>query len=354
MTTWTPIAILPNLYAKTALDGDVIALVLSNDPRVVVFCKTNPKFALFLSRFRNAFDLSLSPVVMLARDDVTSKLVHTDAYQSFRDIAACSVIPFARALSVVYPNSSHIWYSDSFWLYPYTYNAQTEYLSLSTPALGAINVVDNFHGQSMPELPEMELTDIDFPLFNALLKRWAKVYLEGRQTWKDRALFRSLNMAFSASQLPSGAGTILYDVGRCVGLWVSAFEILAHPKTEKSDITKIYPLLEKVSYIDPKIKQRRYAPYTARVSRPWPRRNLPCWLYSKLYQARNDFLHGNPIKKNVLNPKQAKAGLFVAGPLLFRLALTSFLNLKPEQPQGKRFQINSQHMIERALLRTRK
>jgi hypothetical protein len=347
MTKWTPIAILPNLFAKTALEGEVIALAPSHDPRIPEFSKSNPKFELFLSRFKNAFDRALAPIVMIARDDVTSKLLRTDAYQTFRDIVAISIIPYARALTVVYPNSSHIWYSSSFWLYPYTFNPQTEYLTLSTPALSSANVVDNFYGQSTPELSEMELTDIDLPLFAALMCRWKKVFIEGKQAWPERALFRSLNMAYNASQLPSGAGTILFDVGRCIGLWVSAFEILAHPKIERSDILKVYPLLETISYVDSSIGKRRFSPYTPRMKKPWPKRNLPCWIYSKLYQARNDFLHGNPIRKNILNPKKATAGLFVIGPLLFRLALTSFLKLPPEQP--RRFQTNYQHMIERGV-----
>jgi hypothetical protein len=68
-------------------------------------------------------------------------------------------------------------------------------------------------------------------MFEALFRRWKRHYLARGRLWSDRALFRSLNMAANAAQLPGGIDTTLYDLGRMTGLWVSAFEILAHPHT---------------------------------------------------------------------------------------------------------------------------
>ena len=72
----------------------------------------------------------------------------------------------------------------------------------------------NFHGQASPEVPIMQLDDLDEPLFQALLDRWKRHHLGKRQRWQDRALFRSLNMEMQAAQLPAGMGTTLYDLGR--------------------------------------------------------------------------------------------------------------------------------------------
>jgi hypothetical protein len=208
-------------------------------------------------------------------------------------------------------------------------SGDNQHLTLSTPALLGFHVVEEFHGQSSPELPVMELIDVDEPLFEALLLRWKRHYLGLRKRWQDRALFRSLNMAAQAAQIPAGVGTTLYDLGRMSALWVSAFEILAHPRNENSGLRRVYPLFERVSYLDRNVGQRRYAAFMNqdRNKNPWPRRPLPCWLYGKLYQARCDFLHGNPLGAKPLYPRGSKVNLFWLAPSLYRLALTGFLGL---------------------------
>ena len=169
--------------------------------------------------------------------------------------------------------------------------------------------------------------DLDKPLFEALMSRWKRYYVGKRQRWSDRALFRSLNMASQAAQMPAGMDATVYDLGRMISLWVSAFEILAHPRTSKSGPIQVYGLLERVSYLDRKVDRRAYMWRKPQGKKVWPRRPLPCWLYSKLYQTRCDFLHGNPIKISRLNTKGAKVGLFWIAPSLYRLALTGFLGL---------------------------
>jgi hypothetical protein len=70
--------------------------------------------------------------------------------------------------------------------------------------------------------------DVDTPLLNALLERWRVRYGTKRPQWSDRALFRSLNMAAAASKMPAGVDLTTFSIGRNIGLWVSAFEILTH------------------------------------------------------------------------------------------------------------------------------
>jgi hypothetical protein len=307
---------------------------------------------------------------------VISQLDRPDPIMSFRDLVAMSVVPYARSLNSVYNTSNRIVYSNSFWLYPWITGRDTEYLVASTPAFQGVHVVEQFHGQSSPEISVMELReqDIDKPLFEELLRRWKRYYLRKRQSWQDRALFRSLNMANQAAQLPAGVGTILYDLGRMVALWVSAFEILAHPRTEDSGLRRVYPLLERVSYWDRNVGRRRYAAYMPRgkkrkkPTKPSPRRPFPCSLYGKLYQARCDFLHGNPIHDNALHPNGSKLSLFWVAPVLYRLALTGFLELPGanKRPKGSTTRLDgnyldrlltravtTQNIMERALLQLR-
>jgi hypothetical protein len=141
-------------------------------------------------------------------------------------------------------------------------------------------------------------------------------------------------MAVQAGSIPANVPTI-FDLGRSISLWVSAFEILSHPRVEWASLFTVYRLFEGVDYCDRNVGRRQYAAYVPerekakrkRAGLKLARYPLPCWIYGKLYQARNHFLHGNPIPKNALSPKGTKNGLFWLAPSLYRLALTGFLDL---------------------------
>lgn len=217
----------------------------------------------------------------------------------------------------------------------------------------------------------MQIDDFDQPLFDALLARWRRHYLGNRARWSDRALFRSLNMAFHAAALPAGVGVTLFDLGRSVSLWVSALEILSHPRVTKAGLSTVYPLFERIAYCDQQVGRRQYSAYNLNQKKnvKEPRRPLPCWMYGKLYQARNHFLHGNRVSIKTLSPTGVQTGLFWLAPSLYRLALSSFLGLVADRGlpywasdeykrkpslRAKRRTYDRQQMIERALLRIRK
>jgi hypothetical protein len=364
---WIPVAVLPNLYTRRTVEGEIVALAPAPDARIQAFLSAHPKFGEFLSRFTDTFHVPLEPVVFIVREDVIPKFRDTQgALLSFRDLVALSVVPYARSHGLVYGRSDRIMYANSFWLHPWMIDNDT--LAASTPAFAGVHVVEEFHGKASPELPVMQFDELDTPLFDALLVRWKRHYLGRRQRWQDRALFRSLNMACQAAQLPAGMGTTLYDFGRIAALWVSAFEILAHPRTDNSGLRHVYPLLERVSYLDRKVRRKSYVAYMGRTKKPWPRRTLPCWLYGRLYRGRNAFLHGNPVSPKTLQPRNLKVSLFWLAPTLYRLALTGALNLSfpRKAPKGAtdaqigefvaaRMDFNEHQMLaERAPLRARK
>lgn len=367
MANWVPVAVLPNLYTRKTVEGEVVALTPPGDVRVKAFSAEHPMLGKFLSRFTDTFRVPLEPVVPIVREDIVAKFTDTQgALLSFRDLVTLCVVPYARSNVLVYGRSDRINYANSFWLHPWMIDNDT--LAASTPAFAGVHVVEEFHGQSSPELPLMQLDELDEPLFAALLARWKRHYLGKRQRWQDRALFRSLNMACQAAQLPAGKGPTLYDLGRVAALWVSAFEILAHPRVEGSGLRYVYPLFEKVFYCDRKVRGRKYVAYMGRAKKPWPRRTVPCWLYGRLYQGRNAFLHGNPVSPKTLQPGDLKVSLFWLAPSLYRLALTGALNLSfsKKLPKGATSQQISefasarmdfydyQTIAERALLRARK
>jgi len=329
MDEWTPFFLLPNLEASRVIECDgIAALVPPGDGRVTAVCSAHPKFKEFLSRFRNTFGQQIWPSVLMLSANAPNTYRDVEAIASFRDLVSLSVIPRARALTLKYPQRHHeITYSDTFSIYPWTLDKNYEYMSSYTPSGISLHVVEEFSGQSSPEisLKSLQTGDVDEPLMLALLKRWRIRYSGKSVTWKDRALFRSLNMANQASQAPGGTDTTYYDVGRSIALWISAFEILAHPPNANANLQVVCELLEKVKWDNASLTARRYKTYEGRNKST--RRILACSIYGELYKVRNDFLHGNRVTPSRLRFKRTTNPLGHYAACLYSMALTRAASL---------------------------
>jgi hypothetical protein len=164
-------------------------------------------------------------------------------------------------------------------------------------------------------------------LLDQLLLRWERRYGTTKPEWSDLALFRSLNMAFAASQIPAGIDLTQFHMGRSIALWVSAFEILTHSGTD----VKLYDVYERIAGLPWKQKAtraKRYKPHKWKKKGP-----LGCWIYGAIHHARNDFLHGNPVDRNRLIVRKSKRNLFSYAAPLYRMALAGFLPI-PTPPRG--------------------
>jgi hypothetical protein len=120
----------------------------------------------------------------------------------------------------------------------------------------------------------------------------------------------------------------MYDIGRCVALWVSAFEILSPAKS--SAFFSVYETLKKVEYGLTDVNSSIYEAHGFKTTNKTE--ILPCWIYGELYKARNDFLHGNPITGERLTVKHSRRSLYIYAAVLYRLALTGFLDLSFKTP----------------------
>jgi len=187
-----------------------------------------------------------------------------------------------------------------------------------------VHLLQEFEGQSFPEQSQASIMerDIDFPLARELLNRWIVRFSEDAVEWKDKALFRSLNMANEAGRIPALTAATFYDVGRSLALWVSAYEILAHPGgTGESNFATVSATLESVRWCNAKLS----APtHTIRGKTP-QQKPLASWICKKVYDLRNDFLHGNDVEGAALTLNGKVIIDFAA--CLYRLALTGFLGL---------------------------
>lgn len=362
---WLPILLLPNIDLKMAVESKFALLAGLSDPRVQLVAAKIPAFAKFAGQFTDAFGRRVTPSVLLLSKAAPPRFFRIDALASFRDLVTTSVIPFNRSLWLQYRTLPKVAFSNSFSLYPWSLSKDLKNLTLNTSAMLAIDGVDKFRGQSSPELSTNDLQEGDFDssLLETLTQNWQQAYSKRNPPWKLKALFRSLNMANQAAQIPTSAEVSFYDAGRCIALWVSAFEILVHPGPGQSaNRNLVLSLIEQVKWEVESLSRRRYKVRERNGSST--KRVFASSLYARLNWLRNQFLHGNEVKPSMLNlPKDAgQIGDFA--PLLYRLALTAFLDLswnKPSPPRSdtKRFVqyasercdfTHAQRTIERGLL----
>lgn len=334
---WSPIWVLPNISLDEAVESEFFALVPFGDERVATLTRQHAQFRKFMNGFVDTFRTRVEPALILRRDDVPEGLMKGEAATSFRDLLVASMIPYAQSRNLIYDNiQNRVSFSTFFWVYPWMIDRNYEHIIANTPTIRAMHTAERFRGQTSPDLSPVKVrrADFDEPLLQALLLRFGERFTDESSCWQNRALFRSLNMANQASLFPGGVDATIYDFGRIIALWISAFEVLVHPGGNgQANAVKVFKLLDEVPWISKKSSSRRYLT-GKRKNRA--RRNLACWVYDRMYQCRNDFLHGNPVDVANLVIRQSRRPLVSVAPILFRLGLTSFLQLhwSEEAPPG--------------------
>jgi hypothetical protein len=332
MDKWIPILVLPNLEIQAAIDCEFAAIVSPGDPRVEQIRKDHPNITTFLSKFSSQFKEQRWPSLLILSADAPDDTCRTaEAVTAFRDLASLSVIPLARAKRLRFDRGKPLVYSTAFQFYPWMLDKRFEDLIMLNPASRSVHLLREFEGQSFPEQSQASVMerDIDIPLVKALLERWVTRFPQASTAWRDRALFRSLSMANEAARIPALVASTFYDVGRTLALWVSAFEILAHPGgMGQSNFTTVADKIEKVKWLDPALGAEAHSVV---IGKKAARRPLATWVYKKIYDLRNDYLHGNNVAETSLILNDGKAIIdFTA--CLYRLALTGFLGLEFSEP----------------------
>jgi len=136
-----------------------------------------------------------------------------------------------------------------------------------------------------------------------------------------------------------------YDYGASASLWVSAFEILSHPKKGSANLLTVLDLMGKHDWLHKDLKRRSYVvKYRGKRKQV----NLPQKLYKELYDTRNAFLHGNPVTPNRLRPfgrKKAQAITRYA-PVLYKVVLISFLEQFKTKRKVKRIDTLKEYAVK--------
>lgn len=327
MTRWEPHAVLANCPLSAAIEAGNAAFVPPEDPRIRAINAEHPNNGEFLSRFSDAFGEKVRPTVLLLRTSAPDTYRTVNAIASIRDVLSGSVVPLARARRICVGQGLDVCFSTAFEFYPWMIGKDYEDLIMYTPSIHGFHDVEDFNGQRSPEIhPVTDLSkrDLDGFLWRALAERWRRSY--SVEPSPDQSLMRSLNMAYHASLLPANQDTRHFDYGRQVALWVSAFEILAHPGSGAVTRWDVCRLLDSAYWTKDENKKKNIPAGTKSGTSI----TLPSWLYLRLHSVRNDYLHGNPVDSGTLRvPSLGRILADFAAPL-YRMALTAFLGLEPK------------------------
>ena len=361
--SWTPVFVLPNIKVTDRIAIDQIAIESADGEICEKIQETHSSFKKFVSSFTDTFGRKVTPSIVLLRSDAPRSLFNVEVIAGFRDAVAISATTYGWGTLLKYNNNGRVLWSDAFSIHPWMIDKDYKHVVGHTLALIGLDQVERFKGQSSPSVYQRELSSSDYDdvILEALLTAWKRRHLEGNTDWKSLALFRALNMAFHASLVP-GRDVTIYDRGRAVALWVSAFEILAHPQTNDTGLRAVSKLISKSEWIDPRLKQEELDCYQSRRNKI--KGNITRWFYGELYRARNDFTHGNAVTNDRLNLPISGKPLLNFAPSLFRIALANFIELKIPQMldsyddlaqqlefarNRSRFQMR-QHLAEEALI----
>ena len=319
----------PNIQIEKPVEIQSIALVNAKDTRVTDLANKHPNFATYLDRFSTEFEVAISPSILLCDERSPQSYRTTEAVAAFRDAVAISVVSRAWAQHLRFGHPLKLRFSNWFAIYPWMTDVNFEHVIMRSSAVLAVHDVNLLHAQTSPGLYQESVAerDIDQTLLSELFTRWKRRFEAEKAIWEDVKLFRSLNMANVAALLPSHGDFTPYDIGRSVALWVSAFEILAHPGGEsRSGLIPVYEMLQRAVWNLTACKEARHPAMDNRF--PARSRILACAIYSRIYRARNDYLHGNPVSDVQLSAEPYGRFLPDYAALLYRMALAGFLDLR--------------------------
>jgi len=317
--------VLPNLQIKSPIETKFVGILPDTDPRVTEIAKRSNAVRILVNGFFDRRGSKCHVSVMVVHKDAPKTVLNDVALVSFRNCFAISCVLKSWAFSIGSPNSIGTRFSDYFDFYPFSPTRDGANLLHMGYALNTIESPNGFQGQTYPELPAIDKnfhlhTTHDEEIFDLLRKAWVERFEKGRKTWRANKLFRSLAIAYHACSLPKKNSLWFYDFGVSVALWISAFEILAHPgPSGKSDLTTVLDLLSKIRFSGSTTKRRRRFRFRGRVQNG----NAAEYLYWRLYDSRNAFLHGNPATVHTALYKSRKRHslLTSVAPVLYALAL---------------------------------
>lgn len=255
---------------------------------------------------------------------------------AFRNIVAVSTIARANLLSGISVfGLLPVHWSDYFrpFVYAFTDPENEDQVGGQTPSQLGIDDASTFKPVTNPDLAplsELSAKNVDQVLYQALESEWIACFTKGapdEMTDAQDRLFRSLEMAFIAAGMPYDSQGTVHDYGTRLALWVSAMEILVNANGDEKK--KLKGLLGTIKTGQPAHDKVFDMADAKGKSVPG---NLFQHLLIRVYDTRNDFLHGNQVSANSLCYWANGVGsqrLSFAASLIYRLVLLTVLEVRP-------------------------
>jgi hypothetical protein len=351
---WEFIFLLHNLDLKEAFESDFMAIVPNNDARMSKISADVPAVASLVHNFTDQRGNHRPPCALIIRKDPPSRIRSFEAILSFRNIFALSCLLYAWPRTIGRPNVFFPLWSDFFDFYPISLSRDPHFLHNFLPATDGACPPQNFSGQVAPNLPNPSHLRFqpEDKIRSLLMSAWEKEFAgTDSLEWKTRVLFRSLDMAYQATSVPSNSRPSIYEFWSRIALWVSAFEVLVHPGGEKgrADIGKVTNLLRQASWRNRRLKQLEHQP---NIRRKPTDVNLVQKLYEQLYEARNNFLHGNPVTHGCLFcfRNEQRPSLIEIAPLIYKVALNCHLGHSHNSKKAEDGAPNYRELFDRRAL----
>jgi len=346
--------ILPNISIKKSVGNEYIAISPPTDPRVQNLIQKYSNISYLIKGFTNQSKTIIVPSVLIRNNKFGNRHV-LDSMVDFRNIySICSVISgwqnFLNRDDGQLMPSNALW-SDYFYLYPIVPHSNNDNIATISPAVSGFDQALKFAGQISPGLGSQVCDPhYDDDLYNALSKEWMNRHiLQNYSDWNLSSLFRALQIAYQALSMPASNFATIYDYGTNLSLWVSAFEILAHSKSESVNVN-LYSVLDLLdnSFLSKELTKRLY---TVGSGSNKCRKNLVQKLYSQIYYARNSYLHGNAVKTKDMTVwgETSRHPLYYYAPLIFKVALITRTDINYYQND----KVYNQLRIEGAMLKSK-
>jgi hypothetical protein len=340
---WVLAFVLPDLVLRDEVESDAdrefapnpltlgsehVAIVRRGDPRVESIVARVPAAAVLLSGFHDSYGRPVRPSVLICRRDFPDHVRgRTEPIVAFRNMVAMSCVLLARAVAAGGGTTMAPVWTDVFDLHPTTITIHGG-MYTDSPAMKDIRApTDAFYGAQSPFITsDGRHLHVDSVLYRAFGDQWHRRYVDLVDDQRSRALVRSLEVAYRAASLGRVSLASIHDVGMQISLWVSAIEVLAWQEGGRVDLQAVVDLLARYAWPGKFLADSRY---TISFRKTKIAANAVQKGYELLYQARNDFLHGEPVDQHTLRPPTApSAQLTVLAAIVYRAALAAYMRLK--------------------------
>lgn len=279
-----------------------------------------------LSSFHNEYGKPYKPAVLLVRKDAAPSLKNSlEAIVAFRNAIAIAAVLPGRAAVVRGGGSQDVSWSDTFDFHPAQIGGRGGMI-LQSPAI--LSWVSPTAKMKLTHSPNIGLEGrrlwVDHYLFRALGKAWQRKFAPVPKTDAfGSRLFRSLEAANQACAVGAKNEGSVHDYGIQLALWVSACEILAWAEERRANLPAVLSLLARYNGRAATMKKR----YRKKVWGKTMRLTAAQRSYSYLYDARNVFLHGEPVGENTMltRSRTKRIGLPRIAALVYRSALVAYL-----------------------------